>query len=167
MSETIKTKTCPKCKENLLVTEFTKRSAPRTGLRGWCKGCEYKNTKQYRQTTNGKSAIKKYNQSEKGKQNRTLWMQTEKGKQYVSINNKIHRRRYPQKRKAARLVGYAIYIGKLIPQAECRCKCGKQAEHYHHYLGYAPENWLDVVPVCQPCHRKLHLELNKYERTST
>lgn len=33
--------------------------------------------------------------------------------------------------------------------------CGQaQAEEYHHYKGYAKEHWLDVVPLCLPCHAK-------------
>jgi hypothetical protein len=32
--------------------------------------------------------------------------------------------------------------------------CGARATDYDHYKGYARENWLDVEPVCTPCHGK-------------
>lgn len=33
--------------------------------------------------------------------------------------------------------------------------CGKeQAEEYHHHKGYDKEHWLDVIPLCLPCHVK-------------
>lgn len=32
--------------------------------------------------------------------------------------------------------------------------CGGQAREYHHHQGYEQEFWLDVIPLCIPCHRK-------------
>lgn len=32
--------------------------------------------------------------------------------------------------------------------------------HFHHYNGYAKENWLDVVELCHICHKEAHAELD-------
>ncbi len=35
-----------------------------------------------------------------------------------------------------------------------RCaNCGKQAEQWHHHNGYEKDHWLDVTPLCIPCHQ--------------
>jgi hypothetical protein len=33
-------------------------------------------------------------------------------------------------------------------------KPGDPRHEYDHHLGYAPEHWLDVVPVCRKCHAR-------------
>jgi hypothetical protein len=33
---------------------------------------------------------------------------------------------------------------------------GAWSIQYHHYLGYAPEHRLTVVPLCGSCHRSIH-----------
>ncbi len=60
--------------------------------------------------------------------------------------------------KARIAVGRLIQSGKL-PRADalicahCQLVC---AAEYHHFNGYEPEHWLDVVPLCIPCHKKAH-----------
>jgi hypothetical protein len=44
-----------------------------------------------------------------------------------------------------------------LPCAEC----GGKANQYHHHLGYEREHREHVLPVCGPCHRKLHPRLKK------
>jgi len=56
--------------------------------------------------------------------------------------------------KARKRVGYAVSRGKIPKASTLQCGCGKQAQHYHHHRGYAPEFWLDVIPVCALCHKK-------------
>jgi len=57
---------------------------------------------------------------------------------------------------ARRAVSKAIESGLLAPASGFSCVvCGGEASEYHHE-SYEPERWLDVVPVCVPCHRAIH-----------
>lgn len=55
----------------------------------------------------------------------------------------------------------AVWSSGVLPQVSSqKCvKCGSQAAHYHHYLGYAPEHWLDVEPLCNRCHYQSELKI--------
>lgn len=92
----------------------------------------------YRQSEKGKDAYKRFNKSEKGKS-----------------NYKRYRIRHPERRKARHAVNHAIEASKLPQPDTLLCHyCPKPAQQYHHWHGYAPKHWLDVVPVCTDCHRK-------------
>ena len=57
------------------------------------------------------------------------------------------------KSKARTALWTAIGRGHLARAKSLACHdCGKPAQHYDHYLGYAREHWLDVQPVCTSCH---------------
>jgi len=62
-----------------------------------------------------------------------------------------------QKHSARRNVRNEIKAGRLPPDHSLPCHvCNKTAEEYHHYLGYAKEFWLYVIPICRTCHLKIH-----------
>jgi len=69
---------------------------------------------------------------------------------------RLRRPSVKQGNRAAEAVRQAIKRGILPPVQTQFCICGNQAKNYHHYKGYAKENFLDVVPVCVSCHRKDH-----------
>ena len=101
-------------------------------------------TKQrYLQTEKGKAARKRYNQSKKGKANQR--------RSYIQ-----YKKRHPEIIAAKVAVERAIATGKIIHFNFLQCSCGKQAKLYHHHKGYAPEHWLDVIPVCRNCHLIAH-----------
>ncbi len=51
--------------------------------------------------------------------------------------------------EASAAVGRAIERGELPEPKTLTCAdCGSAAQVYDHYLGYDPEHWLDVQPVC-------------------
>jgi hypothetical protein len=55
---------------------------------------------------------------------------------------------------ARRAVRYAVASGRMNRAATFICvSCGNQAREWHHYLGYHRDHWLDVIPLCVPCHR--------------
>ena len=133
-------KTCSKCHQEKELSEFHKAKTCRDNHRPDCKVCR---------------AIynKKYSQTERGKIARIRYRQTEKGKAY----NKRYYLRYPERCKAKSAVQYAIKIGKLSRPNILQCSYGKhQAQQYHHHKGYAPKYWLNVIPACRKCHRKIH-----------
>lgn len=174
MSEPIITKRCSKCKDFKPISEFYKDSLQKDGKDTYCKICrnqaytKYRQTekgkkalgrayRKYAKTNKGKSAQKRYLYSEKAKVKRKCYLQTEKGK---SVRRKILKQytiRYPDKIKAERTANNAIKNGQL-PRPDTRlCHyCPKPAQQYHHWHGYEPKHWLDVIPVCITCHRNAH-----------
>jgi len=156
MSETIITKKCSKCKDTKSLSEFHKSRATKDGHQYNCKVCQYQRLKKWLETKVGRESYrksgKKYNHTKRGQFIRKIWQQSEKSKQY----QKKHYIENPAKYKAYRVVNNAIRIGKLPRPDSLQCHyCHEQAREYHHHKGYAPEHWLDVVPVCAKCHKDL------------
>ncbi len=161
MSEPIITKRCCACKSIKPVADFSKNRSVKDGLCRCCKLCKKASdkfsyqkhksarnaaNKRYRKTERGKAANKRYDQSEKGR----------------ATHLKAQRRYWdsrPNYRKATSAVSHAIRDGKLPPANSLQCHyCPKQAEQYHHILGYEPKHALDVEPVCRSCHNKIHIK---------
>jgi len=183
MAAEIITKTCRTCKQTKPISEFFKRPDNRDNHDSQCKTCSVRYNKQYRQTKKGKQNKRRwdyeYYHSEKGQETRKQYLQSEKGKEsekryreserckntrkkYMQTENfKISERngqkrfhlRHPNQRKARYAVRQAIKEGKLPKPNSLQCLCGKQAVQYHHHKDYAPEFWLDVIPVCIDCHK--------------
>ena len=143
MSKTIISKRCSRCKQTKLLSEFHKHRCGKDGHRPDCKVCRLKHEKQYCQSKKGKITRKRYQQSKRGK----------------AVNQKgiiRHFTHYPERRKARSVVTIAIRAGRLPRATTLLCHyCTSQARQYHHYLGYAPEHWLDIIPTCYKCHQKL------------
>jgi len=144
MPDTIQTKRCTKCKQIKPLSEFYKSRRNPDGLHSWCKSCVNAALKAYWQTQAGKEvnrrAGRKYGQTEKGRR-----------------AYRKRRLKYPDKIKARSALNTTIHAGQLAPPTDFQCQqCGAQAEQYHHWRGYAPEHWLDVIPLCRKCHRQYH-----------
>lgn len=152
MSETIQQKICSECKQPKQLSKFSKRDKSKDGHQYQCKSCRNKQNKKYKRTEKGRAAQKRYNQSEKFKVAMKRHQQTDKFK----ITQKLDKSRHTEHYKARNAVNHAIVDGKL-PRPDTRlCHyCPKPAQQYHHWHGYAPEHWLDVVPACIDCHNKL------------
>ena len=137
----------------------------------------------YRKTETGRkiclSNSKKWRESEKGKKTIAAYYSTEKYKSSIKINvkryqqsqkGKINRKKIEKQRRllrdpailAKRYINQRVRRG-LMPRIETlRCNsCNNQAQARHHYLGYKKENWLDVIPLCIPCHKNAHIEMNE------
>ena len=143
MAEQIITKRCSKCKDDKSTSEFHKDKSRADGLCYLCKICNNKRLAQHQKTKIGKIARKRHRQSEKGKATH------KRAYQKYAAN-------HPERRKAKDAVNNAIKSGKLPQPNTLNCNyCPKQAEQYHH-PSYEPEHWLDVIPVCCLCHRKIH-----------
>lgn len=166
------TKKCPKCQTIKSISEFHKCKSTYDGVLCHCKSCR----RAYRQSDRGKVSEKRYRQSEKGKANNhkagKKHRKTEKGKitnrksvrKYQSTEKgKVVRRealkrffaRNPNQYKAKNAVNNAVRDGKLPrPNTRICHYCPNPAQQYHHWHGYEPEHWLDVIPVCRECHQK-------------
>ena len=170
------TKKCFKCKKIKSTFEFNKCRTSKDGLHSYCKFCQiiiqsnYKKTdkgkivkrkadEKYRHTSKGKvahrKANKKYQKTEKGKARDKRYKQSEKGKATCQSALKRFYIRHPNEYKATGAVNNAIAAGKMPRPDTLFCHyCTKPAQQYHHWHGYEKEHWLDVVPVCIPCHVK-------------
>lgn len=63
------------------------------------------------------------------------------------------------KGNARKAVNHAIESGMIEAISTKKClNCQAVASHYHHHFGYEKENWLKIIPLCIPCHKKVHLE---------
>jgi hypothetical protein len=62
-----------------------------------------------------------------------------------------------EQRLAYAAVVDAIRRGKLPKASTQACvDCGRPAEDWDHYLGYAPAHVLDVQARCKSCHNRRH-----------
>jgi hypothetical protein len=161
-------KRCTKCGEIKPIDQFRKKSGYRDGV-SWCKKCEVEYTKEYQQTEAGKKTVaryyernadkikERYRQYEKTKNARkraSRYNCSDKGKAYHKKARKLH----PEKYNARQAVNCAIKRGELQAANTFICYfdgCTKQAQEYHHYLGYDEEHWLDVEPYCIQHHRDI------------
>lgn len=144
MSESIISKWCPHCKTNKPVAEFYKNRSRYDGLAGWCKEGYREYHRVYAKSEQCKAAARKYRRSEQGKKTQ-------------NNSSRLCRKAYPAQCKARNAVNHAIRAGKLPPIKLLECVyCGEQAEYYHHWAGYEPEHWFDIIPLCRKCDRKAH-----------
>jgi len=163
MDDKIISKTCPKCKEIKFLSEFSKDCHKKSGHQVYCKLChkayrqskEYKaSRKKYESSAKGKAAHKRYEQKPvailKKRISRLRYAKSSKGK----LQSKLYKLRHLEQTRAQHAVNHAIERGCMRPISSQKCCiCTKQATAYHHWKGYSPEHWLDVVPVCT-CHHK-------------
>jgi len=173
MAEQIITKRCCTCKQIKPHTEFYQNKARKDGHQEDCKVCHRKADRKYRQTETGKlnhrKGDRKYRQSEKGKitikEKDKRYKQRENGKLVNWLAVKRFRAKHPEQTKAGRAVNHAIEAGKMArPDTRLCHSCTKPAQEYHHWRGYDPEHYLDVVPVCKKCHKKIHSLLRSKKR---
>lgn len=159
MNKSVTKKRCSKCENFKSLSEFYKRKISRDGLQPICKLCRLKEAKEYYQTEKGKvvhrKANRKYQKTEKGikvnRKNVACYCKTKKGK----ATFERYRIRHPKSCKARSAVTMAVRTNRLSQVTSLFCHyCLKPAQQYHHWHGYEPKHWLDVIPVCVPCHRK-------------
>lgn len=163
MSEQIIMKRCTKCKIEKALFEFYNDRSRRDGLQCWCKECTKRSNKDYRQTPAGivtdHRACRRYSQTSLGKQVKrkifAKYLQSDKGKLAKRKGEKKYRQHYPEKILAHHKISNAIQSGKLPKPDTFQCSCSKQAEQYHH-PSYLPEQRLNVIAVCIPCHNAIH-----------
>lgn len=60
------------------------------------------------------------------------------------------------KSEAQAAVARAVREGRLAPAASQSCRCCGEPAAKHHHWSYLPEHQLDVAPVCNGCHARIH-----------
>lgn len=143
--KTIIKKTCSKCHEEKLHSEFYKHEATKDGLRSDCRTCKNKKNQDWRD----RNPIR-YNKMIKDHYLRNKKKVSKRIRQYIKDN--------PKENKAREAVAYALKMGRLVKEPCSVCGCEKVDGHHESYL---KKDWLKVIWLCRKHHRKLHLELRK------
>lgn len=141
-------KRCRICGQSYPATKeyFHACKSIKDGLRNECKSCCAAYARGYRRDPEKVARIheqqKKYRAQPHAKR-----LHMERGKR--------SRRRNPNKWRARYAVNDSIRRGDIPSALTLKCAhCGKPAHGYHHYMGYAREHWLTVIPLCFDCHLK-------------
>ena len=149
---------CLKCLKQIAQKKFD--SSP--------KGKE--KAKRYSQTERGREKIKRANFKKKETGYKKRWRSSpenkekaieynrEYSKQNREIKNahaKTQRQRYPEKESARNKLKRAVRLGRILRPEICSiCNTTPKRIEGHHEDYSKP---FDVVWLCSPCHRKLHL----------
>ena len=141
-------KLCTKCQQIKPFSEFHKRCDAKSGYTSHCKKCRAAHAKVYWRTNITErrklalEAVLRHSKTDKFKATRKLYNQ-----------------KHPEQIKARVAVHNAVKKGVMRSVKTLQCHyCSDHATIYHHYLGHAQKNALDVLPVCAECHRKIHRE---------
>jgi hypothetical protein len=125
--------------------------------------------REYLKTQRGKEVHKKgqltFEAKHPGKFNEYVKKYRSKFPERIANYHKKYAEAFPNKYIARVAVSSAVLSKKLPPIKTQKCSvCKKrQAQNYHHHLGYEKDHWLDVIPVCSKCHKaieKNHTDTN-------
>jgi hypothetical protein len=159
---------CTKCGEPKTADDFPFDCNKRSGLSSWCRTCHRAQTRERAKSPAGKAYRNAYRQTPKGKES----VKRSNAKTRLSLAHLFANRRFSKspkgralsKRSKAKIRGTpmakahqkvkkAVEMGRMPSARTMQCSgCDKPAAHYHHYLGYEPEHWFHVVPLCAKCH---------------
>lgn len=137
-------KICFKCKETKAITEFYKHPQMSDGHLNKCKECNKADALKHRLENIEK--VRRYD--------RDRAKRPERMRANAEIN-KIWRSEDKRRQKAHSSVYSAVKSGALIRQPCCRCGEQKTVAHHEDY-----DKPLDVVWLCQPCHKQRHKEID-------
>lgn len=159
-------KTCSRCTINKNGIDFRKNSKSKDGLDSWCKQCRQEygllpeivrkrnicHKKWYAE--NGKKYSREYRRREDVKIKHWEYRHTAHAIEIRRKRDAINRMNRTNKFRARDAVKYAVMSGKIPAASSVMCRlCGKQANEYDHYLGYARQHYLNVQALCWHCHR--------------
>ena len=148
----MESKICTKCGETKPLDEFKKDKRQSGGRGSHCKSCHNRYNAPYDSSQEAREEHRKrYGDRYKGRYTDRYREKRRKDDQRRRGNN-------PLAIQAQRRIDTLKRNGTLPAASSLACvECGNQAAHYHHHLGYEPEHWTDVIPVCHTCHRLLHV----------
>lgn len=138
-------KECFKCKTVRPLAEFYTHSRMADGHLNKCKVCTKREASEYREKN-----IERVRQYDRDRAK--IPERQKAAKEIVSAWRKIDKRRA----KAHNAVSRAIKAGLLVRSSCVRCGSEKSFAHHEDY-----DKPLNVVWLCQPCHKQRHAEINK------
>lgn len=131
-------KECNKCKKRKLLSEFLKSPTNRDGHWGKCKLCKNRRSRELYKENREKTLarVREYAKTEAGRKNKR------------EMSMKMHRK-YPERTKARKKLGYSVTVGKI---AKLACEaCGNFLSEAHHPDYNKP---LEVWWLCKKHHRQ-------------
>lgn len=137
-------KTCFKCNTVKPLTEFYKHRAMADGFLNKCKSCTKKDSTEHRNKNIEKA--REYDKKRSKNKSRIA---------LASAVTKIWRAEDARRSKAHSAVARAIKFGNLVRLNCFRCGSEKTVAHHEDY-----DRPLDVIWLCQPCHKQRHHEIN-------
>ena len=137
-------KTCFKCGKIKKLSMFYKHNRMADGHLNKCMECTKKDVAEHREKNIER--IRAYDR-ERGKLPHRL--------ANVRRITKRYRKLHPEACAAHTLLNYAVRTGKIKRPRKCSMCGSKRLILAHHPDYYKP---LDVVWVCQPCHKQIHKE---------
>lgn len=135
-------KQCFKCGRVLDIEEFYPHKQMKDGHLNKCKDCTKKDVHE-----RSRKCFDKIAEYEK------VRSQTEKRKQLRRFYEKKYRQEHPERVAIGLRVRRAIKAGKII-RPKCCSICGKEGFTVAHHHDYNKP--LDVIFVCQSCHKRIH-----------
>jgi len=145
--EATETKWCPRCLEWKHFSDFYRNKASKDNCQAYCKECFNKFLNEPKRAVRRAEFSKEYNTRpdvvKERRKRQKEYNQQEQVKRRAASNSAVVR---------------AVKNGTLPHISQCICQttsCNNQAQEYHHWAGYDKKNWLDVLPLCIECHRKL------------
>lgn len=85
------------------------------------------------------------------------YRQTDLGKDTQARKDKVQQKKNPSHWSARSAVWRAVKRGSIEKPKLCKqYLCLNINVEAHHYLGYAKENWLDVIYLCRKHHIQAH-----------
>lgn len=141
----VRSKECFKCNTVKPLEDFYKHPQMPDGHVNKCKECNKNDV-----TANRNKNIEKYRAYDKARSK-----EPERIKAATEIN-RAWRAEDLRRQVAHSSVARAIRRGELVRQPCCRCGAEKTVAHHEDY-----DKPLEVVWLCQACHKQRHKELNK------
>lgn len=156
------TKTCTKCKQSKVLTQFHRVAKNDIRRRSECKACHNERCRKTGQTEQRKQYKREwkaaYRKTEEYRVKLNEYLGTDKAKQHAATTwkrhgakyNKLRRRRQQLECRARGAVHRAVARGDLLKPESCS-GCGRSGIriHAHHHDYKKP---LDVAWLCQRCH---------------
>lgn len=141
----VRSKECFKCKTVKPLDEFYKHGQMADGHLNKCKECTKNDANRHRQEN-----LEKVREYDKQRAKRP-----ERVKQNLEVN-RAWRKADKRRQVAHSAVARALRAGKLLPAPCERCGCEKSLAHHEDY-----DKPLEVVWLCQPCHKQRHKEIDR------
>lgn len=146
---------CQYCKTSKPTDDFYQSSIRKDGKNGSCKECVRAKVR-----ANRAKNIDHYLEFDRKRANnpdrvqaRKDYQLTERGQQKASAAKRAYAERNPLIRQAHNAVNNALRDGKLA-RASCCETCQSEAELHGHHCDYNKP--LDVMWLCDPCHKAWH-----------
>ena len=158
-------KLCRKCGVVKPLGSFYRDSKLSDGHQNYCKDCKRILDQAYR-SANAERVTEKQrlwaaNHPEKRAEISRIWVQNNRDRR--NQHNRSWIERNEEKKRCYNLVAGAIRSGRLVADTECLiCKSSGVLLEAHHQDYSKP---LAVMWLCDPCHKRLHIEQRRTERT--